>query len=91
MDINIIESKKNKLIFELKGTTHTFCNPLKNELWNDNHVKVATYSVKHPLVSEPKFIIETDGEDPKKVLIAAALRLEKVNNKFKENFTKEVK
>lgn len=91
MDIDIIESKKNKFVFELKGASHTICNPLKNELWNDKHVKVATYSIRHPLVSEPKFIIETDGEDPKKVLIAAAQRLEKLNNKFKEEFSKEVR
>lgn len=91
MEINVIESKKNKMIFELKGSTHTICNTLKNELWNDNHVKVATYSIRHPLVSEPKFIVETDGEDPKKVLVAAAQRLEKINNKFIENFKKEVK
>ena len=91
MDINVIESKKNKLIFELKGGSHTLCNLLKNELWNDSHIKIATYSIRHPLVSQPKFIIETDGEDPKKALTAAAQRLEKTNEKFKEAFAKEVK
>ncbi|HLC96227.1 MAG TPA: DNA-directed RNA polymerase subunit L [Candidatus Nanoarchaeia archaeon] len=91
MEIDILEDKKNKLVFELKGASHTFCNPLKTELWNDDHVKVATYSIRHPLVSQPKFIIETDGEDPKKVLLAASQRLEKTNAKFKELFTKEIK
>ena len=91
MDINVIESKKNKLIFELNGASHTICNPLKNELWKDEHVKVATYSIRHPLISQPKFIIETDGEEPKKVLLAAVQRLQKLNDKFKDEFTKEVK
>lgn len=91
MEINVIENKKSKIIFELKGASHTICNPLKNELWNDSHVKVATYSVRHPLVSEPKFIVETDGEDAKKVLISAAQRLQKTNDKFKEEFSKEIR
>ena len=92
MDINIIEDKKNKLVFESEGIGHTFCNVLKKELWNDKHVKVATYNIKHPLVSRPKMIIETDGsEDPKKALLAAVQRLKKVNEKFKKEFSKEVR
>jgi len=91
MEINVVESKKNKIIFELKGASHTLCNALKNELWNDDKVKTATYSIRHPLVSEPKFIVETDGAEPKKVLTAAAQRLSKINTKVKEDFAKEAK
>ncbi len=91
MEINLIESKKNKLIFELKGSDHTICNALKDELWNDDHIKVATYSVRHPLISVPKFVVETDGAEPKKMLVSAAQRLQKMNNKVKDDFAKEVR
>lgn len=90
MEINVIEEKKNKLIFELKGSSHTLCNALKDELLNDSNVKIATYSIRHPLVGEPKFIVETDGVDPRKALTAAADRLKKLNERFEKDFIKEV-
>jgi DNA-directed RNA polymerase subunit L len=91
MEIEVKEQKKNKIIFKLKGSTHTLCNLLKQELLNDSHVKVATYSIKHPLTSPPRFIVETDGEDVKKVLIAAAEKVKKNNDKFAEAFKKDIK
>ena len=32
MEFIVIEESKTKLVFELKGETHTFCNLLKEEL-----------------------------------------------------------
>lgn len=91
MELNLIEQGKNRIVFELPGTSHTFCNLLKKELLNDSHIKIATYSLKHPLISAPRFIVETDGEDFKKVLTAASSRIQKMNAKFLESFKKEVK
>ena len=87
MEINVLEEKKSRFVFELKGETHTFCNALKQELWNDKHVKAASYVISHPYVGIPKFIIETDGEDPKKILIEAAKRLGKEAEDFKKKFS----
>jgi len=92
MEIKILEEKKNKIIFELKGETHTFSNVLRKELWNDKHVKAAGYNVTHPLIGVPKFIVETDGgESPKKALVEAAKRLDNTTEKFKTAFLKEIK
>ncbi len=91
MEIDVLDEKKDKIIFELKGTSHTLCNALKNELQNDSHVKVATYAVKHPLVNVPKMIVETDGANPRKVVADAAKRLKKTCEKFESEFSKEVK
>ena len=91
MELNILEEKKNALKFELRGEDHSFCNLLKDELWNDKHVKVATYNIKHPLIGIPMFIVETDGKDPKKVLDDAGKRLSKTLDKFKKDFSKEVR
>ena len=84
MEIKTIEDKKNRFVFEIDGMGHTYINILKNELWNDGHVKVATYNIKHPQVSKPKFILETDGsESPKAALSSAVSRLKKTSEKFK--------
>lgn len=91
MELKIIEEKKNKLIFELKGETHTFCNALKQELWNDKHVRAASYNIAHPLIGVPKFIVETDGISPKKALTEASKRLNNVADKFKSAFAKAIK
>jgi DNA-directed RNA polymerase subunit L len=80
MEINILEEKSKKLVFELKGENHTLCNALREELWNDKAVTVSAYNISHPLVGVPKFIIETDGEkEPKKALKDAIARLKKKN------------
>ena len=92
MEIKVLEDKKNKLVFEVDGMGHTFINVLKNELWNDSHVKVATYSIRHPITSKPKMVVETDGdESPKAALASAISRLKKTSDKLKDEVKKEIK
>lgn len=92
MEIKILDDKKSKLIIEIKGTDHTLCNALKKELWNDKHVKIATYSIRHPHISVPRMIVETDGEEsPKNALINAVERLHKTNTKFKKEFSAAIR
>ena len=87
MELTIVESKKHRMVFELRGVDHTFCNALKQELWNDETIKVAAYNINHPLVGVPKFIIECTG-DTKEALIAASGRLQKRNKEFLTAFQK---
>ena len=92
MEIKILDDKKNKLLIEVKGADHTLCNALKVELWDDKHVKVATYSIRHPQISVPHIIVETDGgESPKNALMNAVERLHKTNAKFKKEFSAAIK
>ena len=91
MEIKILEEKKNRMIIELDGESHSFCNALKKELWNDKSVKSAGYNIEHPLVGIPKIVVETDGKDPKKALIDAAGRLKKQFDSMKSEFLKSVK
>jgi len=84
MELKKIKEGKNKLEIEIKGETHTFCNFLKSELWNDPHIKVSAYRIEHPLVGIPRLLVETDGkETPRKALAAAIKRLESQLKKFK--------
>lgn len=84
MEIKILEEKKSRLVFEVKGESHTLCRALQKELWNDSHVKAAGYNIDHPLVGVPKFVLETDGADPRKTVSAAIKRLQKTAEKFKD-------
>lgn len=78
MEVKILGEDKSRIKFEIEGENHTFSNPLSKELWKDNHVKAAGYHIKHSLVSNPIFIVETDGsENPKNALKKAVARLEK--------------
>jgi DNA-directed RNA polymerase subunit L len=90
MEINILEEKKDKIVFEIKGEGHTLSNAIRKELWNDEHVKGAAYAIEHPLIEIPRFVVETDGADPKKTLIAAAKRVQKDLEKVKAE-AKELK
>ncbi len=82
MELNILESGKNRLVFELKNTDHSFCNHLKEKLREQKDVDIATYGIQHPQVSHPKFIIETSKESPKKALETAIKEIKKENKEF---------
>ena len=89
MELKILEDKKKRLVFELKGEDHTLCNALREELWNDKSVTVAAYNISHPLVGIPKFIIETNGKTaPRKALKNAISRLKRRNTELKKEFAK---
>ncbi len=87
MELIILEENKNKLVFQPKGETHTFCNILKEELYPIKGVKIATYKIDHPLVGIPTFMIETEGVEPRKAIKDALKNL----RKKAEDFKKEVK
>ena len=91
MEVKIIEEKKNRLVFEL-DTTHGFCNMLKEKLLEDNHVKIATYRVEHPLVNIPTILVETDGdESTKNAVLNAVKKLRSFIDKTRKDFAKELK
>ena len=91
MEIKILEQSKNRLVIDVEGESHTLCNALRKELWNDSHVKAAAYNVKHPLIGIPTIVVETDGEDPKKVLIKAAQKVGKKADEFAKLAKKAIK
>lgn len=88
MEINVLEKKKSKLTFEIKGESHGLCNALKDTLWNNKDVKVVGYNIEHPQIGIPKFIIETSGKDPVKVLTEGVKALTKENDAFLKAFKK---
>jgi DNA-directed RNA polymerase subunit L len=87
MEFNVIEESKTKLIFELPGETHSFCNALKHELTKVKGVEVVTYKIDHPLVGIPRFLLQTKAVEPRKALKTALKALKKQA----EEFSKEIK
>ena len=86
MNIKVLEKSKNKLLFEIEGETHTFCNILKEELWKDEAVVVSAYKKEHPLIGTPTMIVETKGKSAIDALKDAVKRLKKENSKAKKAF-----
>ncbi len=77
MEIKILERKNNLLEIELVGEDHSLPNLLKDILLTKKGVKMASYSIDHPLlhpetgryISNPKMTIITDDNiDPVEVL-----------------------
>ncbi|MGV8162511.1 MAG: DNA-directed RNA polymerase subunit L [Candidatus Nanoarchaeia archaeon] len=86
MKIDVIESSAKKLVFELEGVDHTFCNALKEQLREDETVSISAYNISHPLVGKPRFFLETKGASPKEALDKAVSELKKKNNAFAKAF-----
>jgi DNA-directed RNA polymerase subunit L len=84
MNVKILEGKKNRLVFTIENDGTTIANALKKELWNDEHVKAAGFTVDHPLINIPTFVLETDGAEPKKTISAAVKRISKDLEKFRD-------
>jgi len=88
MEFTALEESERKIIFQLKGETHTFCNALKHELVNVKGVTLATYKIDHPLVGIPTFLVETKDVEPRKALKDALKTLKKKAEEFKKEVAK---
>ena len=86
MEIKILENNKTRLQFELKGESHSFCTILRSEIIQDEHVKVGSYNLRHPLIGSPNFIVETDGKKAALDVVQDAVkRLSKDADKVKSS------
>ena len=91
MKLKKVKDTKTQLVVEISDVSHGFCNMLKEKLLEDSHVKTATYRVEHPLVNIPKFMVETDGADPKKAVINAIAKLKTFAAKTRKDMAAAIK
>jgi DNA-directed RNA polymerase subunit L len=87
MELTVLSESKKRMVFQLRGEGHAFCNLLKEALTKVNGVTVASYRIDHPLVGIPEFVIETTGIEPREALKKALASLKKDI----KTFQKEVK
>lgn len=86
MELKIIEDKKSRVVFEIVGADHTLGNVLKERISLQKGVNVCSYNVEHPLISNPRFLVEAD--DAKKAISSAIDSLKKDNEEFKKSIEK---
>ena len=89
MEIKILTDEKSKLVFEIPGVSHGFCNMLKQQLLDDSSVKTATYKVAHPLVNIPTFMVE--ATNPKAAVQNAVKKLRTFADKTKKELSSSLK
>lgn len=58
MEVKILKETKNELEFEIIGEDHTLSNTLQNFLNNRKEVVLASYKIKHPLLSNPQIYVK---------------------------------
>lgn len=66
MEVKILREEGNELEFEIIGEGHTFCNALQSFLNNREEVLLASYKIKHPLLSNPQIYVKTKDLPPVK-------------------------
>ena len=66
MEVKILKETKNELEFEIIGEDHTFSSALQNFLSKRKEVVLASYKIKHPLLSNPQIYIKTKDMAPPK-------------------------
>lgn len=88
MELKVLEESGKRMVFELEGESHSFCNALKEALWKVKGVDLASYRIEHPLKGTPKFIIETKGIEPREALKKAIGELRKIGKEFKKEVEK---
>jgi DNA-directed RNA polymerase subunit L len=92
MELNFKENTKYKILVEIKGEDHTFCNMLVKELQKNPNVRNAAYRIEHPLKPIPTLLVETnDKTTAKKALLDAVADIKKVNEKFADDIAKSIK
>jgi DNA-directed RNA polymerase subunit L len=86
MEVEFLEDNKEKVKLEITGEGHTLCNSLVKELWKDDKVDVAGYSIDHSLISNP--IVTVQGSNVKASLKKAIENLGKTLKEMDDNFKK---
>lgn len=87
MEVKVLEASREKLKFEVVGEDHTISNLLTKTLLEDPSVKYSTYTIEHPLVSNPVIVVVTDGsKTAKQALLDAISKIKSRIVEFREEF-----
>ncbi|MHC1635446.1 MAG: RpoL/Rpb11 RNA polymerase subunit family protein [Candidatus Methanospirareceae archaeon] len=85
--MRIIERGEKEVKIEVEGEDHTILAPLRSKLLENENVIIATYTIKHPLLSKPELYVKMREGDPleaiKLALSSLYLEFEEFENKFK--------
>ncbi|NIR87936.1 DNA-directed RNA polymerase subunit L [Candidatus Bathyarchaeota archaeon] len=92
MAIKILKKTANELKIEIQGEGHTFCNTLQKVLLEDDTIDMASYNIKHPLISNPTVYVRTKGKrKPETALRDAAKKIQKRSKELSKSFKRALK
>ncbi len=70
--VRILEKNKEVVRIEIEGEDHTLLAPLTSKLLENEKVKIATYNIKHTLMSNPVLYVKMKDGDPIEAVKSAA-------------------
>jgi len=88
MITKILKNEKNHLESEIDNLT--VAELIRNALWADDSVTVASWKREHP-TKNPVLIVRTDGKTAKKALTDCIERVSKLTEKVMDEVKKSVK
>lgn len=88
MITKVLKNEKDHLEIEIDNLT--VAELLRNALWEDSSITVASWRREHP-TKNPVLIIKTDGKTAKKALLDCIERVSKLNDKIIDELKKSVK
>lgn len=92
MDIKVLKKTDTEIEVEIKGEDHTLLNALKSSLLKDKAVKVATYDIEYPGISNPVLYVRMGrSEDPIEAIKKATMDLSGDCDTFIELFSKKAR
>jgi len=62
--LQILEKSEKVVKIEIEGEDHTLLAPLSSKLLENEKVDIATYSIKHTLMSNPVLYVKMREGDP---------------------------
>jgi len=88
MITKILKNEKDHLEIEIDNLT--VAELIRNALWDDDSVTVASWKREHP-TKNPVLIIKTSGKTAKKALTDCIERVSKLADKVKDEVKKTIK
>ena len=86
--IKILEKKEKEMRIEIEGEDHTLLAPLTSKLLENEKVNIATYNIKHTLMSNPVLYVKMKEGDPLEAVKSAAASLASEFDEFETLYKK---
>lgn len=86
--VKILEKKEKVVRIEIEGEDHTLLAPLTSKLLENEKVDIATYNIKHTLMSNPVLYVKMKEGDPIGAVKSAAALLASEFEEFESLYKK---
>ncbi len=91
MEINVLNSDKKMVEFEISGVDYTLPQLLTEALNNDKDVEFAAYKLDHIVNARPRILVKTKKGDPVDVVVEKLEELKGQVADFRKHFKEAMK